>query len=81
MIFFPFLAESPDCVKQLLDTNIVTAKPSYMMAPEHPLVLHECGFDNLNIVSKYLQPKNLWSLAAHFELVWEKNTIAAIRYS
>lgn len=68
--------EDPEVVKQLLDVDTCTAKPQYVMAPELPLVLHECGFDNL-IVHK--QPRTLWSLTAHFEALLERHLIGAAR--
>jgi tRNA pseudouridine(38-40) synthase len=68
--------ENPDAVTALLDIENMPAKPHYKMAPELPLVLHECGFDNMKI---NLQPPVLWTLTGHYEQLWEKHTIAAAR--
>ena len=68
--------ENPEAVTALLDINHMPAKPHYKMAPELPLVLHECGFDNMRI---HLQPPVLWTLSGHYEALWEKHTIAASR--
>ena len=68
--------ENPEAVTALLDIEHMPAKPHYKMAPELPLVLHECGFDNMRI---HLQPPVLWTLSGHYEALWEKHTIAASR--
>lgn len=68
--------EKPDCVTALLNIESMPAKPHYKMAPELPLVLHECGFDNMNI---FMQPSVLWTLTTHFEDLWRKHCIAAAR--
>ena len=68
--------EKPDCVTALLNIESMPAKPHYKMAPELPLVLHECGFDNMNI---FMQPSVLWTLTTHFEDLWGKHCIAAAR--
>ena len=52
------------------------AKPMYAIADEAPLVLHECGFDNLNM---FWQPSVLWSLTGHFEALYDRYMIAASR--
>ena len=41
-----------------------------------PLVLHECGFENMRI---HFQPNVLLSLTQHFEAEWERHAIAATR--
>lgn len=68
--------EKPECVTALLDIESMPAKPHYKMAPELPLVLHECGFDNMSI---FMQPSVLWTLTTHFEDLWGKHCIAAAR--
>ena len=40
--------ESPAVVSTLLDTARVPAKPIYEMASEVPLVLYDCGFEDLH---------------------------------
>ena len=66
--------EKPEIISDLLSLDEYPAKPSYAMAEDYPLVLHECGFEHLRI---YHVPRNLWHLAAHFKLMMEKHTIAA----
>eukprot|EP01106_Pelomyxa_sp_JSP_P006645 TRINITY_DN2073_c0_g1_i1.p1 TRINITY_DN2073_c0_g1~~TRINITY_DN2073_c0_g1_i1.p1 ORF type:complete len:228 (+),score=98.94 TRINITY_DN2073_c0_g1_i1:68-685(+) len=39
--------ESPQVVTQLLDVDATPRKPNYEMAPELPLVLHDCHYPNL----------------------------------
>jgi tRNA pseudouridine38/39 synthase len=68
--------EKPEIVADLLDIERNPAKPSYAMAEDYPLVLHECGFDHLYI---HHTPRNLWNLAAHYERAYEKHSIAAAR--
>jgi tRNA pseudouridine synthase len=68
--------EPPEVITKLLDVVEMPAKPHYQMANELPLVLHECGFDNMRI---QLQPQVLWALTDHYESLWEKYTIAAAR--
>lgn len=68
--------EHPEIMKQLLDTTTNPSKPQYMMAPERPLVLHECGYDNLHMP---MQPRNLWQLTAHYEAIWEAQCLSATR--
>lgn len=34
--------EEPTIVSQLLDLSAFNARPNYLMAPDAPLVLHEC---------------------------------------
>ena len=66
--------EGPDAITNLLDIEKTTHKPQYNMASEEPLVLHECGYDNLNI---QWQPKTLWTLVEHFEAQYDRHTVAA----
>lgn len=39
--------ESPDIVDALLNIETTPNKPQYDPAPEHPLMLYECGFERL----------------------------------
>jgi tRNA pseudouridine38/39 synthase len=65
--------ESPQIVETLLDTTKVPAKPIYEMASEIPLVLYDCGFEDLHWnkkeggegTSDEVQRK----LVAHFETI------------
>lgn len=68
--------ENPEIVATLLDINQTPAKPSYAMAEDLPLVLHECGFDHLRLEHT---PRNLWNLCAHYRSILERHTIAASR--
>ncbi len=68
--------EEPAVITALLDVESHPGKPQYLLADEIPLVLHECGFDNLTL---YWQPSVLWSLTEHYEAVYDRHTIAASR--
>ncbi len=68
--------EQPEIVSQLLDIDRTPAKPHYQMAPELPLVLHECGFDNMHM---WYHPQALFALSTHFENLWERHAVAAAR--
>jgi hypothetical protein len=68
--------ESPDVVKELLDTNANPAKPSYEMASENALVLQECSFANLSLGRSV---KNLWDVTKVLEQRWEKHALATER--
>lgn len=39
--------EEPDVVNAMLDVGCTPRKPQYDMAPEEPLLLHTCGFNDL----------------------------------
>jgi len=68
--------EDASVISELLAVDTCPAKPVYSMAPEFPLVLHSCGYDNLEIGT---QLKTLWNLAAHFESLHESHVISATR--
>ena len=68
--------EQPEIITKLLDIERTPAKPQYQMAPELPLVLHQCGFDNMQTL---YQPQVLWALTEHFEGLWERHVVAAAR--
>jgi tRNA pseudouridine synthase len=40
--------EAPQIIVDLLDTSKVPAKPIYEMASEIPLVLYDCGYEDLH---------------------------------
>lgn len=65
--------DKPSVVAELLNIEKHPSKPNYMMAPEGPLVLHECGFDSMRIK---MQAGALWDLSAHFKNLWERHMIA-----
>ncbi len=68
--------EAPEIVQELLNIEQNPAKPSYSMAADAPLVLHECGFERLHFQHS---PRNLWNLSAHFQATLEKHLVAAAR--
>jgi len=68
--------EKPEVVHYLLNTEVCTGKPPYPLAPEQPLVLHECGFDNLHIPR---QPRHLWQLTSHYRAILENHLVSAAR--
>jgi tRNA U38,U39,U40 pseudouridine synthase TruA len=68
--------EQPQVVSQLLDVEECRGKPPYPLADEAPLVLHDCGFDRLQL---HLPPRNLWQLTAHYRQVLEGHIVAAAR--
>jgi tRNA pseudouridine(38-40) synthase len=65
--------ENPEIVKKLLDITATPAKPQYTIAADLPLVLHDCGFENLSI---QWQPRALWSLSLHFQQLMNRHLIA-----
>ena len=44
--------EPPSIIDDLLDLQRFPAKPQYTFAPEHPLLLYDSGFRDLNFVRK-----------------------------
>jgi tRNA pseudouridine38/39 synthase len=68
------LKEKPAVVLELLDVESNPGKPMYGIADETPLVLHECGFDNLHVM---WQPSVLWGLTQHYEALYDKAMVAA----
>ena len=68
--------EAPSVVDELLNVTEHPGKPSYALAPERPLVLHDCKYSNLLI--GYSVP-NLWNVTCHLESQWEELTLAAAR--
>jgi tRNA pseudouridine38/39 synthase len=68
--------EEPRIVTELLDIKKYPGKPSYPLAPERPLVLHHCGFNDL-IFGHSTQ--NLWSVTCELERQWEELILSAAR--
>ena len=68
--------EEPSIVTELLDVKKYPGKPSYQLAPERSLVLHDCGFPNLTVG---YDAKNCWSLCCQLEQQWEEFTLSAAR--
>lgn len=68
--------ELPSIISTLFDIERVPAKPEYFMAPELPLVLYSSGFENLRFT---YNTKNLFSLVSHFEALFERYHLTAVR--
>ena len=68
--------EEPEIVTELLDIKKNPGKPSYEMADERPLVLHDCGYHNLQFGYSV---QNLWKLCCLQEQQWEELALAAAR--
>lgn len=68
--------EEPTIVRELLDIENCPSKPFYEMAFDQPLVLYECGFDNLKLE---MHPNNLYNLTNHYESIWQHHLISAAR--
>ncbi|KAJ1439709.1 pseudouridine synthase [Ochromonadaceae sp. CCMP2298] len=68
--------EDPSVLDALFDIQGNPGKPAYAMAPEAPLVLHECGFDNLHL---HQHPRNLWQLTAHYRDLLASHQVSAAR--
>lgn len=68
--------EPPSVVSSLLDVSNLPRKPSYGMADELPLVLHDCGYPNLRFGHSV---RNLWTVACQLEGRWTELTLAAAR--
>jgi len=68
--------ESPSIVTELLNVKKHPGKPSYCLADEKPLVLHDCGYPNLHFGYSV---QNLWNVSCHLEKQWEELTLAATR--
>ena len=68
--------ESPSIITELLDVKKYPGKPSYCLADEKPLVLHDCGYPNLRFGYSV---QNLWTVSCQLEKQWEELTLAATR--
>jgi tRNA pseudouridine(38-40) synthase len=68
--------ETPSVVSELLDIQLHPGKPSYPLAPEFPLVLHGCGYPNLQIG---FSVPNLWMVTCQLEEQWENLMLEAAR--
>lgn len=68
--------ESPDVISELLNVDKYPGKPSYPLAAEFPLVLHECGYPNLQTGYSV---QNLWSVTCQLEEQWETALLEAAR--
>jgi tRNA pseudouridine38/39 synthase len=68
--------EPPSIVTELLDVVKCPGKPSYPLAPERPLVLHHCGYPNVEFG---YSAHNLWHVYSHLEQQWEDLVLAEAR--
>ena len=68
--------ESPDVITKLHDVKKYPGKPSYSLADEKPLVLHNCGYPNLQVGYSV---QNIWTVTCQLEQQWEELTLAATR--
>ena len=68
--------EDPSIVLDLLNIEQHPGKPSYPLADERPLVLHECQYTNLSIGYSVA---NLWNILNVQEQQWEDHVLAAAR--
>lgn len=64
--------EDTSIVSELLDTTKFPKKPIYLMAPDIPLVLVECGYEDLNMKTDI---KAISVLYQHFFNVWKEYRI------
>jgi len=68
--------EQPELVQQLLDIDSNPAKPSYELASETALVLHDCKFGHLDLGRTV---SVLWGVTKALEQRWEAHAVAAAR--
>lgn len=68
--------EPPSVITELFDIGRFPGKPSYQLAPEFPLVLHDCGYPNLRLGHSV---QNIWSVCCQLEHQWEELILAGAR--
>jgi hypothetical protein len=68
--------EPPSIVGELLDVAKCPGKPSYPLAPEFPLVLHHCGYPNVEFGHSV---QNMWNVYSHLERQREDLVLAEAR--
>ena len=68
--------EEPSVVKDMLNVEEHPGKPSYPLAAERPLVLHNCGYPNLHVGYSV---QNLWHVSCQMEQQWVDLVLAAAR--
>jgi tRNA pseudouridine38/39 synthase len=68
--------ESPTLISELLDVKKYPGKPAYPLAPERPLVLHNCGFGHLQFGYTVA---NLWSVYETQKEQWKELILTAAR--
>jgi tRNA pseudouridine(38-40) synthase len=68
--------EPPSIISEMLDVKKYPGKPSYCLADEKPLVLHDCSYPNLQFGYSV---QNMWTVSCELEKQWEELTLAAAR--
>jgi tRNA pseudouridine38/39 synthase len=68
--------EQPSVVTELLDVDKYPGKPSYPLALERPLVLHDCGYPNLDFGCS---AQNIWNVYSHLEQQLEELVLSVAR--
>lgn len=68
--------EEPSIVTELLNVKKHPGKPAYQLAEDKPLVLHDCGYPNLQIGYSV---QNIWMVSCQLEQQWEELMLAATR--
>lgn len=68
--------EQPSIITDLLDITKHPGKPSYPLADEQPLVLHDCEYPNLHFGYSV---QNLWTVSCQLEKQREGLVLAACR--
>lgn len=68
--------ENPHIITELFNIEKYPGKPSYPLANELPLVLHDCNYHHLNIV---YTPSNLWHVQSCLEQQYDYYMICAAR--
>ena len=67
--------KSVSFVKDLLDIERMKEKPSYAMASEIPLILHECAFEGLNLIP--IEEHKKARIIEQFSEMWHENVLLA----
>lgn len=68
--------ESPSLITELLDLTKYPGKPAYSLAPERPLVLHNCGYEHLQFGYTV---SNVWSVYETQKEQWKELILSAAR--
>lgn len=66
--------ESPDIIKDLLDLDKYPLKPNYPLASEVPLILYECGYENLQFRHSIENETRVFS---DFHRLWRESMLTA----
>ena len=68
--------EQPSLVTELFDIEKYPGKPSYALADDRPLVLHDCSYPNLSMGHS---AQNLWNVNCQLQCRWEEESLSAAR--